>query len=202
MPSAETSNQPPPTALDRFVSSRAATATAFAAGLSEATLLFVVPDLFLTMLACRALRPALKGAIAALAGALIGGVLMYVLGANHPDYSRSLLKHIPGINSSLIASVENQLREHGLIALMLGPIKGIPYKIYAVEWGILRGSFVEFLLVSIPARYTRFLLTPLAARAIARMIEPFTNHLARTEMLLLTLFWVVFYSAYFARVGW
>ena len=70
-------------------------------------------------------------------------------------------------------------------------------------WKLLRrGSFVAFLLVSIPARYIRFLLTPLAARGIDRMLEPLTHRRARTEMVLLTLFWVVFYTSYFASVTW
>ena len=202
MASAARSNQQSPSQLDRFVSSVAAIATAVTAGLAEATLFFIVPDVLLTLLACRALRPALKATVAALAGAMIGGAIMCALGGGSPDYARSLLDHVPGINPSLISSVETQIREQGLIAMMLGPIKGIPYKIYAVEWGARRGSFFSFLLASIPARGTRFLLAAAGARAIARLIEPLTRHRARTEMLLLALFWVVLYSFYFARFGW
>jgi membrane protein YqaA with SNARE-associated domain len=202
MRSATSSGQPSHIALDRFVASRAATATAFVFGLAEATLFFIVPDVLLTMLACRALRPALRATIAAIAGALIGGAIMCALGANAHDYARSLLDRVPGINSSLIASVETQIREQGLIAMMLGPIKGIPYKIYAVEWGALRGTLSAFLLASIPARGTRFLLTAVAARAIARTIEPLTGHRARTEMLLLAAFWLVLYTVYFIGTGW
>jgi membrane protein YqaA with SNARE-associated domain len=202
MPSATPSNQESPIALDRFVCSRSATAAGFAFGLAEATLFFIVPDLLLTMLACRALRPALKATLAALAGALIGGAIMFTLGANSPNDARSLLDLVPGINPSLIAAVEAQVRDRGLIAMMLGPIKGIPYKIYAVEWGARRGSFTDFLMVSIPARGVRFLLTAVAARIIARILEPLTRHRARTEMVLLALFWIVLYSFYFARVGW
>ena len=84
---------------------------------------------------------------------------------------------------------------------MLGPLKGIPYKIYAAEWGARGGSFFMFMLISIPARYVRFFLSAVGARAITRLIEPLTHHRAPVELFLLTIFWIVFYAFYFSRFG-
>ncbi|MCI0490169.1 MAG: hypothetical protein L0229_26545 [Blastocatellia bacterium] len=191
-----------PSALDRFVRGRGAAALAFVWGMTEATFFFLVPDVILTLLACRAIRPALKGTVAALAGALIGGSIMYGFGLYAPEGARAFLDHVPAISPDLIASVEAQIDRRGLYAVMLGPLRGTPYKIYAVEWGAQGRSFAGFLLISIPARYVRFLLSALIARAIARLIEPLTHTSARVEILILALVWIAFYSFYFARFGW
>ncbi len=192
----------PSVGSDRLVASRAALAVAFIWGLAEATVFFIVPDVLLTLLACRALGAALKGTVAALGGALIGGAAMYVFGRYAAEPARLLLDQVPAISATLIAAVESQIAERGLASVMLGPLKGIPYKIYAVEWGARGGSLLGFLLVSIPARYARFLLSALAVNVIASLLKPWTRGRAWVELSLLAIFWVAFYSFYFARFGW
>ena len=55
----------------------------------------------------------------------------------------------PGINPLLLERVAGQVDELGLLAVLFGPLKGIPYKIYAVEWGKRGGGLFTFLLISI-----------------------------------------------------
>lgn len=188
--------------LDDFVVSRAVLMLACAWGLAEATFFFIVPDVLLTLIACRALRPALKATVAALVGALVGGAMMYAFGVHQPGVARDFLDRVPAISPALITRVADQINESGLLAVMLGPLKGIPYKIYAVEWGSIHGSFVKFLLISVPARYVRFFLASVSARAIARAISPVTHRRVRVEVAILALFWVTFYGFYFAHLGW
>jgi len=188
--------------LDEFLSSRAALTLAFAWGLAEATFFFIVPDVLLTLIACRKLKPALFATIAALAGALAGGALMFAFGLGEADAARVFLDHVPAISSELITRVAAQINESGALAVLLGPIKGIPYKIYAVNWGAQQRSFMSFMLISIPARYIRFFLATIAARGIARIIEPVTHHRATIELLIVAVVWIAFYSVYFGRFGW
>lgn len=194
-------NQAVRSGLDAFASSRAAVILAFAWGLAEATFFFIVPDVLLTLIACRALRPALKATVAALIGALAGGALMHAFAVREPHIARVFVDHIPAIGPELIATVANQINQDGLLAVLVGPIEGIPYKIFAVEWGARAGSLAAFLLISIPARYVRFVLAALAARGIARLVEPLTHHRAAIELVILALIWTAFYSFYFARFG-
>ena len=188
--------------LDEFLSSRAALTLAFAWGLAEATFFFIVPDVLLTLIACRKLKTALFATIAALAGALAGGAFMFAFSFRDPDYARNFLDHIPAISSELITRVAAQINESGALAVLLGPIKGIPYKIYAVNWGAQQRSLMSFMLMSIPARYVRFFVATIAARAIARIIEPVTHHRATIELLIVAVVWIAFYSVYFSRFGW
>lgn len=189
-------------ALDRFVSSRRATGAAFAWGLAEATVFFIVPDVLLSAVGCRRIRPAIRATVAALAGAIAGGVLMYALGATRPDATMAFLDRLPAISPALIESVASQIDERGLWAVMTGPLKGIPYKIYAVEWGARGGSLASFLLISIPARYARFFLSAIAARGIAHLLSRWTGRRVPVEMLILAGVWIGFYSFYFSRFGW
>ena len=80
----------------------------------------------------------------------------------------------------------------GLAAILLGPLRGTPYKIYAVEWGAMHASFAGFLLISIPARYLRFLASVLIASAARRFVRSWA----------LTCAWAAFYAYYFWRLGW
>ena len=194
-------NQPARSKLDAFASRPAALALAFAWGFAEATFFFFVPDVLLTLIACRTLRPAMKATVAALVGALAGGALMYAFGVREPHTARFFLDHVPAISPALITRVGEQINESGLMAVLLGPIKGIPYKIYAVEWGARGGSLVAFMLISIPARYVRFFLATVAARAIARLLERLTHHRAVIEVVILSIIWIAFYSFYFVRFG-
>lgn len=182
--------------VDRWLRSRAALVVAFVWGLAEATLFFIVPDVLITFIGCRALRPAMKTTVAALIGALLGGAITYHFGT--PE----VIERVPGIHHELVASVKNQLTEHGVAALMFGPLLGIPYKIYAIEWAARGGSLVLFLLVSIPARWLRFALSALLARGIANLLALWTHRRAAAEWTIVAIFWVAFYAWYFAHFGW
>jgi hypothetical protein len=126
---------------------------------------------------------------------------MYAIGRRDPVNARAFLDQIPAISPALISRVSSQVSENGFLAVLLGPMKGIPYKIYAVEWGSREGSLVTFMLISIPARYIRFFLAAFFARGIARLIEPLTHHRAATEMIILACLWIGFYVFYFTRFG-
>ena len=193
-------NNPQP--LDRFAHSWAAQFAAFAWGLAEATLFFIVPDVLLTLIGCRSIRASLKASGFAILGALLGGIIMYGSASIAPYTTRSWLTQLPAIHPPLIERVESQLATHGLGAVLLGPTLGIPYKIYAAEWGARHGNQAMFLLISIPARGFRFVLGALVAGGMARLLAPWTQRRARIEVAIHALLWIGFYAFYFVRFGW
>lgn len=200
--SAEAANSVATGAFDHFVNSRAALLSAFVWGFAEATFFFIVPDVFLTLLACRALRPALRASLATLSGALLGGALMFAGGVWFPATTHEWLLRVPAISPELVAQVQSQLAQHGLLALLLGPLQGVPYKIYAVVAGSAQQSALAFLLVSIPARYVRFLLALLAARGLSKLLQSWTQRRVELELTLLFALWLEFYCFYFTKFGW
>ncbi|MGH7645928.1 MAG: hypothetical protein ACREMR_10125 [Gemmatimonadales bacterium] len=168
-------------------------------GLAEATLFFIVPDVFLSLVAVRDRRGALIACGWAVAGALAGGLVMYQWGRADPGAARAALDAVPAIGAAMIVEVERGLAATGLPALVLGPLIGTPYKIYAVAGGGLGLGLGPFLLVSVPARGVRFVLVTLVAAWVSR--GPLAAWpLGRKRAVALAV-WVAFYGVYLA-VKW
>ncbi len=166
-------------------------------GFAEATLFFIVPDVLLTALAIwRGRRVALIAAIWAVAGALIGGAVMYRWGAADPAGAAAAVAQVPAISASSIAAWHGEMAAQGLGPLLIGGFVGAPYKIFAIGAPAAGIGVVAFLLASPVARGARFALAVLLADQVSRRLPaawPRRNRLA-----LLAAFWVVFYAGYFA----
>ena len=169
-------------------------------GFAEATLFFFVPDIWLTAMAVRrGLKQALLACLAALAGALLGGMAMYGWGEANPEAARDILDWVPAIDKAMIAEVQTSLRTDGAMAVFLGPLFGVPYKIYAVEAAGAGIGLAEFLAISVPARLLRFLFLTLVAWAISAALAGRAG--SRMRVGLLAGAWGIFYAAYFTIAG-
>ena len=169
---------------------------AFLWGLAEATLFFIVPDVLLTLLALRDRRRAWIASAHTVAGALLGGALMYAWAAHDPAQVRTLLVAIPAISPELLAQVRQQLDAWGNASLFIGAFSGIPYKIYATEAGAAAQPLAAFLAVTIPARALRFVLIVTVVNGITRHGLAAWPPARRTTFLLGC--WAVFYAWYFS----
>lgn len=169
-------------------------------GFAEATFFFLVPDVWLSFLAIESFTQGVAGSLAALAGALNGGALMWMYGRRSSMNAFTFLARIPGIGTQMTGDVRKQAARSGLTALFLGPVLGIPYKIYAVESGASARSLPGFLLVSIPARYLRFICAVCAFWLAARY--PMASLSLEGKRVAVAFFWIVFYAGYFRRFGW
>lgn len=176
---------------------------AFLWGLAEASLFFIVPDVWLTIISRRKLDRAKYEAIGfAILGALVGGTAIYWLARLDPDRMLGLIAEVPGINRVMVDKVRVQVGTSGLPALLLGPLQGIPYKIYAAQWGITNGSLIWFWLISIPARGIRFVITSVLTRLIWIFGQKKIKFWNQCDLALLLSFWVLFYLCYFSFFGW
>jgi membrane protein YqaA with SNARE-associated domain len=169
---------------------------AFAWGLAEATFFFVVPDVFTTRLALQDFRRALVSCLAAVAGALIGGALLWCIADYEvgPRLLRAFL-HLPGINLDLVASTGQSVLHHGAGALFFGMLRGEPYKLFAVHAGVQDVPFAAFIAISAGARLARFVLTTALAGAIGRI---FRRQPMRLLFQIHALVWLGFYLVYFS----
>ena len=98
----------------------------------------------------------------------------------------------------MLNSVKNDLNTRGLNAMIFGPISGIPYKIYAVQSGNLKINIIYFILISIPARFIRFLLITIIFHIFARFIFRITK--LRITSLIHATIWAAFYIFYFTTM--
>jgi membrane protein YqaA with SNARE-associated domain len=164
-------------------------------GFAEATLFFLVPDIWLTAVALwRGLGPALRAAGWAIAGATAGGALMHAWGSTDPAQAMAAIESLPAISPAMIESSREALIEHGLLQLFVGSMTGTPYKIFAAASPAADIPLILLLLVSIPARAIRFVAAILMARAIDRALTAYLS--LRSRLLCLAGFWILFYAGY------
>lgn len=181
--------------LDR-VASMPSMVIAFFWGMAEATFFFVVPDVYLGFVALFHPRRALRAAMIAVGGALIGGGSMYALGNLLGSRMEDLLLRIPLIDREMLDLVANQLSSQGLLALVSGPFQGVPYKIYAVQAGAKDLGILAFLLVTVLARLERFLPLTFLVMLVGKI---FVKNVQRRTHLVLGVYglvWLSIYAAY------
>ena len=183
---------------ERLSRSRFAMLIACGWGLAEATLFFVVPDVWIGLLALFSWRTGLRAAAWALVGAVIGGSMIYGVGAWLDDtQSARLLVDIPAISPAMIERVEVEMQRRGPASMMWGPLRGTPYKIYARTAGLQERPLPSTMLWTVPARSVRFILTALLAATAGALWQRCAGQRVRSLLALYALFWITFYGGYF-----
>lgn len=167
---------------------------AFLWGFAEATLFFIVPDVLLSLVGLQNLRKGTIAAIYALFGAVLGGIAMFVWGMWQLERIVVVLDSIPAIRPKDLTLVHDTLHQNGIRTILLGPLLGIPYKIYAAYAHQIT-SILPFILISFPARIVRFLIMATAAPALLNRLFPSLSHKHRSRVMLT--FWLLFYTGYF-----
>lgn len=164
-------------------------------GFAEATLFFIVPDVYLSAVGLRDLRKALWACLYALAGALVGGFVMYHWGASDNAGALEVLHRIPAISDKMSLWVKTDLAEKGVWAVFLGPLFGVPYKLFAAQAASSGLGLIPFLLISVPARLIRFVVVTLLVRFLVdRLVK--SPSLSR-KLIVHVAGWSCFYLFYF-----
>jgi membrane protein YqaA with SNARE-associated domain len=170
-------------------------------GFAEATFFFVVPDVWIGLLALFSWRAGLRAVAWAVVGALIGGSLMYLVGAQLDRESAArLLDVVPAVSPKMIERVEDEMRESGPPSMLLGPLQGTPYKFYAWAAGVQAQPLGAVLLWTIPARAARFVLIAVVASIWGSRVRRITPRMDWLFGPYLTA-WSVFYASYFWAFG-
>jgi len=197
---AEPAPSPLYVSFTRHSASRSSLVIAFLWGLAEATLFFIVPDMYLGFVAVFHWRRGLLATLATVAGAMIGGATMYVLAVSNGAAVNQLLVRIPLISPEMVRTVAEQMRASGLAAMISAPLQAVPYKIYAAQAGQQHFPFIQFLLVTLPARLERTLPVVLAAAAFGSALKRLVQR--RTALVIGTyaLLWVGVYVAYYLQM--
>ncbi len=176
--------------------SRGSIIIAFVWGFAEATAFFIVPDVYMGFVALFNWRRGLSAAIASLLGAMLGGSVMYILAMHNPSGINSFLTHVPMIDTELVNDVSNQTHTSGLAAVLTGPLRGTPYKIYAAQAGEQGLPFLYFLLLTIPARLERFFPVVLVLGGLGKWFETFCRKHTRLVVSSYVLLWVFIYFVF------
>jgi membrane protein YqaA with SNARE-associated domain len=170
-------------------------------GFAEATLFFIVPDVYLGFIALFNWRRGLSVMIATLLGAILGGLVMYILAMNNPNRVNQLLIQVPLIDAALVSEVADDMRNNGLITLLSGPLTGTPYKIYAAQAGEQSLSWLYLLLMTIPARLERFFPVVLAFGGFGKWFQDFCEKYIKLAVAGYVLLWGLIYFVFIRYLG-
>ena len=166
-------------------------------GFAEATLFFIVPDVLLSAIAVwRGRRAALHATAWTIAGAILGGFLMYRWSVRDCIGVIAVLDRLPAIAPATIIGARHALEQSGAVSLVVGALTGVPYKIYAVMAPQARVPLATFLAISVPARALRFVLVVALSDAISRRLAGRLT--LRQRAGLLASIWLLFYAIYWA----
>lgn len=163
-------------------------------GFAEATLFFIVPDVLLSAIALRNRRAALIASLVAVAGAMLGGALMYWWGVANPEVASNTVAAVPAVGGEMIAQARADMERVGPMATVLGPLSATPYKVYAVQAWVAGIPFWLFMLISPIARLPRFLLVSLLAGGVAAWLKP------RVNMRVIYAIWAIAWLAVYATL--
>lgn len=177
---------------------------AFGWGVAEGSFFFIVPDVWLSRVALHNPRRAVTTSCTAVAGALVGGLATYAWARKTPPVrSREVLRRLPAVSGAMIDRCERQVARSGNRAMLLGPLRGVPYKLYARAAGLWRTSLVGFVAWTPAARWPRFLLVVGLTVALRRVAQRWISRptLDRVAPVAHAVGWTGFYAWFLATVG-
>jgi pimeloyl-ACP methyl ester carboxylesterase len=168
-------------------------------GLAEATIFFLVPDIIITASALFSPKRSFIQMLAILIGALLGGALMYTAADKYPDPAKTVVLNVPFIKMRTMDRVDRQLKDRGLLAMGIGAVSGVPYKVYAVT-APAYAPFEMFVAASVPARFIRFLASWSIASILGTVFRRQIIASPPAALALLAICWVGFYTYYWSMI--
>lgn len=168
-------------------------------GFSEGIVFFIVPDIIITFVALFSFRKSFKVMIAVLTGSIISGILMYYFGLINFEMVKALVVRVPFVSESMFISTHQDFEALGIWALLKGPMSGIPYKVYSIQSSAY-ASILSFVIVSIPARLERLMLTwfmfAFGGYLFRRKIKENQVMAIRIH----SVYWIIIYVLYWIRI--
>ena len=170
-------------------------------GFAEATFFFIVPDVLFTATTVVSPRRGWWQLGTAVAGAVLAGAVMYVWAETAPAQARAAVAAVPFLGEKIITPTDAQWHEEGTASLFKNPLGGVPYKVYAVL-APAHLSLPEFLLISVPLRVERMLLSMIVFVPVGMWVRLSTYRdvtWRRTAGLRLhAVFWTIVYAVYWS----
>jgi hypothetical protein len=184
--------------LERVLLGRRGMALALLWGFAEGTLFFIVPDVLLTLTALFSIRRSVAQMFVVTAGALVAGGIMFTWSAQSPAAKDSVAR-VPFVGAAMLDRVDRSYADSGALALLKGPLSGIPYKAFAVE-APGRVAQSVFLLWSVPARLERFIITWAMFAALGLLLRRGKKNFALPALVIHGAYWCVVYGIYWTVI--
>jgi hypothetical protein len=170
-------------------------------GFAEATLFFIVPDVWLGFVAIFARRWAGGVVVAAIVGAAIGSVVLWYWSlASGPVVSRLLLE-LPGLNEVDLVQARGALVSQGAPAIAFAWLQAVPIKVYVHEAALVGVPLADVLAYVAFNRLVRLGLVVALAAVVGRVLETMIRARAAVAVVGYVVLWLGLYAAYYALHG-
>ncbi len=176
---------------------RAGDALAIAWGIAEGLVFFLVPDMFFSLTASRSPRRGLRHLGLVIIGSLIAGLILHSWATRDAEAARTLVNAVPFVSQGMLTRVEADYQRLGSLAPLAGPLSGIPYKVYAVV-GARHTPLLPFLLISVPARAERLLITWAQFALLGLLLRRWTRRPELWSAIMYVAYWLVVYTLYWS----
>lgn len=203
---AQASPQPAPkdstyASMVRRLSSPAALWVAAVWSFAEATVFFIVPDVWLGFVALYAPRRMLVTLAAIVAGSLAGAVVLYLATLALGEGLSATILALPGIAAGDLDQARAELAGQGAAAFLNGILQALPVKVYihgAALDGIGLPEVVAFTGVN---RVERMLVLGLVLALVGWVARPMVSRWPRAAAALYALAWIIFYAGFWFGTG-
>jgi hypothetical protein len=169
-------------------------------GAAEATLFFVVPDVWVGLAALAAPRRTLRVVLATVVGAVAGTVGLYMAGRHGCGATIDrAFERLPGVTVSDVALVQSELDSSGVAAFVRAPLRAVPLKLYTRQAQRAGWALPLVLAGATGNRLVR--LIPVAA-AFALLGHALRGRIEARPGVALTVYgvgWAAFYAWYWRR---
>jgi uncharacterized membrane protein len=104
------------------------------------------------------------------------------------------VEYVPYVQHTQFPQVVDNLRDEGLLPMMISPWLGSPYKVYAIAAPHAMTPYWLFMLYTIPARITRYIILILFTHYLLKLFDKL--HIKVNKLWFVLSCWILFY-AYF-----
>lgn len=165
---------------------------AFAWGLAEGTLFFIIPDVLLSFSAVQRPRKSLVHLASIVLGALLAGQIMFAWASRDPEGAVHTVDQVPFVTEKVIARAEADYERVG-IQRHARATSRTPYKTYAVV-APRHSSWWSFGMMTIPARAERLVVTWTMFAAFGILVRLKSVGSTAWVNATIIVFWVVVYA--------
>jgi membrane protein YqaA with SNARE-associated domain len=183
-------------AMVRRVSSRASLWLGAGWAFAEATLFFIVPDVWLGFVALYAPRRMPVTLVAITIGAALGAVGLYLATLVLGDGFSSVLAAVPGIDWADLEQARSELADQGATAFLNGILAALPVKVYIHASALLGVDLPDVVVFTMVNRIERLLLFGLAMACVGWLGRPVVARWPRAAAFLYVLSWGIFYTGF------
>jgi membrane protein YqaA with SNARE-associated domain len=178
---------------ERFSCSRGGVVLMFVWAVAEAIVWPIIPEFLLVPMAAGNRQRFYQPLAAAIAGTALGGIALYLFAFTAPASAMAFLAWLPLIGRGSVAAVQSEFAAHGAVALLVQPLSGIPFKVWALIGGASHISPWRAIPIFVFARGLRMTLFATASRTVAGL---FTGFFRDYSLFLLGIYLLLFLCAW------